>query len=52
MTDTGNTRDDLKAKAQELTQKLRAELAQRLDQFLDELGALVDGQPDVHPPQQ
>jgi hypothetical protein len=48
MTDTS----DLKAKVNDLVAQVRAELAQRLDQLLDELGALIDGQPgepDIHP---
>lgn len=53
MTDTSGT-PDLRAKLQELGQKLRDELSQRLDQFLDEVGAFIgdDDTPNIHPPQQ
>lgn len=40
-TDDASRREEAKAKISEAVEGLKAELATRLDQFLDELGALI-----------
>lgn len=43
MTDTPDTTGDVRAQIAELIESVKDELAARLDQLLDELGALIGG---------
>jgi hypothetical protein len=43
MTDTPDTGSDVRAQVAELIESVKDELAARLDQLLDELGALIGG---------